>query len=65
MSYFAKITPEYWNLDDAIASKKDNNERSTSSAIQALRSDLDFFDNPTAVEWKKNWAVKYILGYES
>ncbi|KAI9005453.1 hypothetical protein CLU79DRAFT_781547 [Phycomyces nitens] len=55
MSYLKKTKHTFWKLEDAVKQKISSGSRSVESALQSIRSDLDFYDNPTAVAWKNSW----------
>jgi hypothetical protein len=56
MSYLAKTVFGYWNFDEAIEAKRIEKENcSLESAFDALKTELDFYNNDTANKWKQNW----------
>jgi len=57
MSYLEKTKHTHWRLEEAVGQKISNGSPSVESALKSIRSDLDFYNNSTAVEWKNNWKV--------
>ncbi|KAG1082198.1 hypothetical protein G6F42_022665 [Rhizopus arrhizus] len=55
MSYLEKTKHTHWRLEEAVGQKISNGSPSVESALKSIRSDLDFYNNSTAVEWKNNW----------
>jgi hypothetical protein len=58
MSYFEKTVPEEWDLLEAIKTKLSKKKfKSYKQLFDSIRSNLEPFDNETAINWKQNWKV--------
>ncbi|KAI9363832.1 hypothetical protein BD770DRAFT_424749 [Pilaira anomala] len=56
MSYLAKPVYSYWNFDEAIAAKHiEKGNCFLESAFDALRQELNFYNNEKASKWKRDW----------